>query len=281
MPNALLPEWERVLLAAAHLQRILPDAVLVGGTASALHAHHRDSTDADHILYDLRGRFDAVLAELEAVAGWKTARVQRPVQILGSLDGIDTGIRQLIRTEPLETTQITVENATLTIPTAREILRIKAALILRRNATRDYLDVAALADTLGREATLAALSSMDTLYPQSTGASALQQLAVQLAQPLPFDLNTVSLAEYKQLDPRWQDWNEVKRVCTDLAIELFDRLGQQREMPPFSAALPKENLPAKAAEPARPHTTPAQPTTRQHDKQQPDNANREDPRDRQ
>ena len=46
-----LPEWEEVLSAAAHLQRILPDAVLVGGTAAAIYAGHRLSTDADHIIY--------------------------------------------------------------------------------------------------------------------------------------------------------------------------------------------------------------------------------------
>ena len=91
-----LPEWDLVLSAAARLQRILPDAVLVGSTASAIHAHHRFSRDADHVLTDLRVRFDAVLDQLESVAGWKTARVQRPVQILGSLDGIETGVRQLI-----------------------------------------------------------------------------------------------------------------------------------------------------------------------------------------
>ena len=44
--------------------------------------------------------------QLESVAGWKTARVQRPVQILGSLDGILTGVRQLIRSKPLETQTI-------------------------------------------------------------------------------------------------------------------------------------------------------------------------------
>ncbi len=81
MPKNTLPEWEIVLSSAARLQRILPDAVLVGGTASAIHAKHRFSRDADHVLTDLRSRFDAVLAELESVAGWKTARVQRPVQI--------------------------------------------------------------------------------------------------------------------------------------------------------------------------------------------------------
>ncbi len=55
---APLPDWELVLSAAAHLQRILPDAVLVGGTASAMHAGHRFSRDADHVLTDLRVHFD-------------------------------------------------------------------------------------------------------------------------------------------------------------------------------------------------------------------------------
>ena len=106
MPNASLPDWEKVLTSAAHLQRILPEAVLVGGTAAALYAGHPFSADADHVLPDLAQRFDRVLADLECVAGWKTARVQRPVQILGKLDGIETGVRQLIRDEPLETTRI-------------------------------------------------------------------------------------------------------------------------------------------------------------------------------
>lgn len=35
MPGKPLPEWDRVLSAAARLQGILPGAVLVGGTAAA------------------------------------------------------------------------------------------------------------------------------------------------------------------------------------------------------------------------------------------------------
>lgn len=85
-----LPEWEKVLSAACRLQRIVPEAVLVGGTGAAIHAGHRRSHDADHVVPNLRERFDEVLATLEAVAGWKTARVQKPVQILSSLDGIET-----------------------------------------------------------------------------------------------------------------------------------------------------------------------------------------------
>ncbi|MDR2626312.1 MAG: hypothetical protein LBC37_08275 [Zoogloeaceae bacterium] len=128
--TAPLPEWELVLSSAARLQRILPDAVLVERAFHGLN-------------------FDEVLAQLESVAGWKTARVQRPVQILGSLDGIETGVRPLIRAEPLETAVVDYHGAQITVPAEGEILRIKGVLILKRNATRDYLDFVALADHMG------------------------------------------------------------------------------------------------------------------------------------
>lgn len=224
MPNETLPEWEQVLAAATHLQRILPGAVLVGGSAAAVYAAHRLSTDADHVLTDLRLRFDQALADLEAVAGWRTARVQRPVQILGSLDGIETGVRQLIRDEPLETTEIDYRGETLTLPTEGEMLRIKGVLILRRNATRDYLDFVALADHMGAEQTVLALRPFDRLYPQRNDESALQQLQVQLANPLPYDLEEMNLAEYKNLDPRWHNWQTVKAACVDCANLIFDQI---------------------------------------------------------
>ena len=224
MPNDTLPDWEQVLSSAARLQRILPEAVLVGGTAAALYAEHRLSTDANHVLPDLRQRFDQVLAELESVAGWKTARVKRPVQILGSLDGIETGVRQLIREEPLETTQIECFGQKITIPTQAEILRIKGVLILKRNATRDYLDFVALADRMGDEKMIEALVPFDRLYPQPNEESALQQLQIQLANPLPYDLEELSLAEYKNLDPRWQNWETVRTTCARHAMLIFDRI---------------------------------------------------------
>jgi len=230
MPNntSELPEWEQVLSAAAHLQKIFPEAVLVGGTAAAIYAGHRVSTDADHVLTDLRNRFDHVLAQLESVAGWRTARIRQPVQILGSLDGIETGVRQLIRDHPLETTQIERFGRTLTVPTLGEMLRIKAVLILKRNATRDYLDFAALFAQMGEDQAASALRPFDALYPQLSGESALQQVQVQLASPLPFDLDEVNLAEYKQLVPKWHDWEAVRGECARSAIVIFDRIvGQQ------------------------------------------------------
>ncbi len=222
MPNDTWPDWEQVLAAAAHLQRILPGAVLVGGSAAAVYAAHRLSTDADHVLTDLQQHFDQTLTELEAVAGWKTARVRRPVQILGSLDGIETGVRQLIRDEPLETVQIEYMGQVLTLPTEAEMLRIKGVLILRRNATRDYLDFVALADHLGAEGMIEALRPFDLLYPQPNDESALQQLQIQLANPLPYDIEELNLAEYKNLDPRWCNWQTVKAVCAECATLIFD-----------------------------------------------------------
>ena len=221
---APLPDWELVLSSAAHLQRILPDAVLVGGTAAAIHAKHRFSRDADHLLTDLRARFDAVLAQLESVAGWKTARVQRPVQILGSLDGIETGVRQLIRDAPLETTVVNLNGEPITVPTEAEMLRIKGLLILKRNATRDYLDFVALAMRLGDENTALALRSFDLLYRQANAESPLQQLQIQLANAVPYDLEETELSEYKNLDQRWHNWAVVKATCVHIATELFDRV---------------------------------------------------------
>ena len=216
------PDWEQVLSSAARLQRLLPEAVLVGGTAAGIHAGHRASRDADHILTDLRSRFDDILEQLESVAGWTTARVNRPVLILGSLDGIETGVRQLIRAEPLETTTVSVGNQEITIPTEAEILRIKGFLLLRRNATRDYVDFAALADRIGDSVIATAFERFDRLYPQDTGESALQQILAQLSSPKPYDLDGTNLSEYNNLEVRWHDWDEIRAVCARAATVIFD-----------------------------------------------------------
>ena len=221
-PAAPLPDWELVLSAAARLQRIVPHTVLADGATTTLHARHRLSHDADHVLTDRRQRFDVVLAELESVAGWQTNRIHRPVQILGSLDGIETGICPLIRAEPLATTTVNGPGGRVTIPTKGETLRIKAVLILRRNATRDYIDFAALAALIGDAATAAALQPFDRLYPQANGQSPLQQLTSQLANPLPYDLEQTHLAEYKNLIPQWRDWRAVQAACSRAAMVIFD-----------------------------------------------------------
>ena len=199
-------DWERLLAAERHLQALLPDAVLVGGTASALHAGHRVSLDADHVLPELRDRFDQVLADLEAAAGWQTERVRRPVLILGRLDGVLTGIRQLRRVRPLETEAL----LGLRVPTLAEMARIKAWLLATRYTTRDYLDTAVLFERLGESGVPQALADLDAMYPQATGASVLAEVIERLGEASPTDAPSIDLATYRGLVPPWNDWPHLR-----------------------------------------------------------------------
>ena len=220
--NKFDQDWDAVLSPAARLQGQISEAVLVGGTASAIYAAHRVSYDADHVLLNLKGEFDAILAKLESVAGWKLTRVKKPVLILGSLDGVETGIRQLIRDEPLETKDFYFKNQKIVVPTEEEILRIKGALILKRNATRDFVDFAALAHFLGADGTARAFGRFDALYPQESGQSSVQQLCLQLSTPQPFDLQENKMADYKNLADKWKDWESVKSQCIQSSVIMFN-----------------------------------------------------------
>jgi hypothetical protein len=218
------PDFDDVLAAAARLQGILDGAVLVGGTAAAHHAGHRVSFDDDHVLADLRLRYDEVLEALEATDGWATARVQRPVLILGNLDGIETGVRQLVRRRPLEVEEVLAAGKRLRVPTLAEMARIKGWLVLRRNATRDYLDLVALAERLGPDATQV-VAGIDGYYEDQAGPGGRRvatQLAKQLAEPAPYDLSDVDLRHYRRLDPRWQEWGGVVEACGRLATGMLD-----------------------------------------------------------
>jgi hypothetical protein len=208
------------------LQQVVPDAVLVGGSAAALYAGHRDSYDHDHVLADLRERFDVVLEALESEGEWVTDRVVPGKVILGQLGDIEAGVRQMIRTRPLEIARITLPSGrVLTIPTAAETLRIKGFLIVRRNQTRDYLDVAALADRYGLHEAAGVLARIDDYYmdQHGEGRGVAAQLARQLADPRPKDASvTRQLDAYRNLAPRWTDWAEVRSVSQELAAEMLE-----------------------------------------------------------
>ena len=79
---------------------------------------------------------------------------------------------------------------------------------------------------MGDERVAQALQPFDKLYQQDNGESPLQQLQVQLANAVPYDLDDVSpeLPEYKNLAPQWHDWNTVKAACAHISIVIFDRV---------------------------------------------------------
>jgi hypothetical protein len=221
---------QRVLESAARLQELVPEAVLVGGSAAALYAGHRESLDHDHVLTDLAERYAEVLDAVEASEGWATSvRASKPpMTILGSLDGIEAGLRQLRRSRPLETCIVEVgPGLELRVPTEEEALRIKAYLIVQRNAVRDYLDVVGLADRMGLDQAVQVLHGIDDYYVDRSQefGSVLTQLVVALADPQPRDREvTAELQHYKGLLPRWQEWTTVVSACQDLADALVGEL---------------------------------------------------------
>lgn len=207
--------------SAAHLQRLVPDAVMVGGAAAILYADHRESRDHDHVVADLADRFEMVLEAVEEDEGWATNRVNPGKVILGNLDGIEAGVRQMIRKTPLEVATVSVPSGgEVTVPTIEEALRIKAFLIVRRNQTRDYLDLAALADCLGVEKASSVLAGIDEYYADQfdEGDGVASQLVRQLSDPKPADASVIDqLDSYRRLRKRWSAWDEVTGVLGDVA----------------------------------------------------------------
>ncbi len=205
----------------------MPDAVLVGGSAAALHAGHRDWFDHDHVLSDLVDRYEVVLEAVEATDGWATSvRASRPpFTIMGRLGGVEAGLRQMRRTRPLETLEVDVgKDAKVGLrPTAAESLRVKAFLVVKRNVVRDYLDVVALADHIGHEAAVAILSDIDPYYDDRSEewGSVLTSLVLALADPEARDTDVIDeLPRYKALDKRYHRWNDIVDVCRMLALRL-------------------------------------------------------------
>lgn len=210
--------------SAAHLQRLVPGAVLVGGSAAILYAEHRESQDHDHVLPDLADRFEMVLEAVEEDEGWATNRITPGKVILGNLDGIETGVRQMIRKAPLEVTKVELPSGSeVTVPTIEETLRIKAFLIVRRNQTRDYLDVAALATTLGVDRAAEVLGQIDGYYADQAEneAGVASQLVRQLASPTPADPSVIDqLPSYRRLRQKWKDWQAVTEILKEVAARM-------------------------------------------------------------
>jgi hypothetical protein len=112
----------------------------------------------------------------------------------------------------------------LNVPTLEEMLRIKTFLTVERNATRDYLDVAALSHHLGIRDSVRALERMNELYAEfaGEGGDMLSTVVVKLSNPEPSDLTEVDLREYKGIVPPWNDWHAVAAQCRALAVAVVE-----------------------------------------------------------
>lgn len=99
-----------------------------------------------------------------------------------------------------------------------------ARSVVTRNATRDYVDSAALAAHLreveGDDAVVGALGRLDALYPQDNGESVMCQLAKQFAEPLPYDFEGDAFKELRGLVPPWTSWEAALASLRDVAVEI-------------------------------------------------------------
>jgi hypothetical protein len=222
--------------SAARLQAILNEdnTCLAGDSAASYYADHRFSVDHDHIVNDLSSRFALVLDALESQGDWVTNRVRPGKIILGELGGIEAGIRQLIRKTPLEVEAITLPSgSTLTLPTPNETLRIKAFLLAKRNQTRDYLDMAALAQRYGMPWAAHVLINIDAYYTDDHAVSdaLASQIVMMLGDPHPKDLAGINLSLYKGLDGEFTEWKNIAGTCSNIARTMIETQDVASELP--------------------------------------------------
>jgi len=221
--------WQKLLEAAANFQGLLPGSVMIGGSAAAIHLKHRYSFDADHILSNLKENYAEVLDFLEGRDDWETARINPPKLILGNFQGVETGLRQLRRNCPLETEIINIGDKSITTPTLSEMVRTKGWMIVSRNATRDYIDFAALAKHVGIENAVDILKNFNSYYSdliRGKPASPIVQLIRQLAEPKPGDLDQIDLSQYKGIQAPFDSWIHIVKICEEISVELGDRLNE-------------------------------------------------------
>ena len=92
--------------------------------------------------------------------------------------------------------------------------------MLHRHLNHQQFTLAAIDDVIAR----GKQRDWGELRRAALAESALQQMQIQLANPLPYDLEELNLAKYKHLDPRWRNWQTVTAACADYATLIFDHI---------------------------------------------------------
>lgn len=223
MPNIEIPtELSEVMRAGVRANREVPGSIALGGSIVALYCHHRTSIDIDFVLADLRERFQEIREHLFEISGWKEARVKQPVLILGSLGNVEVGFRQLRRQVPLETEEVELPDGKLTIPTLRELLRVKAFLLYDRNFTRDFVDFAELACLLETDEVVRALTDLDEKFGWEKQPSIILEVIKALLSPSPHDFDDpkAGFDQLRMLEPMLKTWQAVSEKCQEIGKAL-------------------------------------------------------------
>lgn len=226
-PHPTIPiELSAIVRAGARAAREVPGAIALGGTVCALYAGHRLSQDIDFGVADLRERFHEVREHLLDVPGWQEATARVPVLILGSMDGIEIGFRQLRRTSLIQTVQIVTSDGPLVVPTLIELLRTKAFLLYSRNVVRDYVDFAELSCLVPDNDVVESLADLDSLFGWEKQPSLIVGLLKALLLVEPADLESHAFEAFKLLSPRLKSWPQVRDRCRAIGEQASRRIIQ-------------------------------------------------------
>ncbi len=219
-------ELTKVVKAGVRANRQVEGSIALGGTICALFTHHRASSDIDFVVSDLIQRFEEIREHLFELPGWKEVRIQFPVLILGSLDGIDIGYRQLRRVVPMETQLIETPDGSLIVPTIAELLRTKAFLCYHRNYTRDFVDFAELACLVEIGKAVDILSDLDEQFRWEKQPTIVVEVIKKLLSPNPHDLEDEKhgFEHLRFLEPKLKTWFEVAVKCQEIGRDLSKKI---------------------------------------------------------
>ncbi|EUA91654.1 putative mmpL11 [Mycobacterium ulcerans str. Harvey] len=120
----------------------------------------------------------------------------------------------------METTNVQLPTGDrLLIPTGAETLRLKGYLIMSRNSSRDYAELADMVEAMEPETAAVVLAGMDRYYccqpPRRQWIAT--QLVRRLADPHPSDVDV----EWPQPDDK-ADWEEVRQRCLAVAVAMLE-----------------------------------------------------------
>lgn len=142
-----------------------------------------------------------------------------------ALDALEAGTEvsqpALERRSPVETTNIQLPSGDrLQIPTAAETVRLKGYLIVCRDSSRDYAELAALADAMHPATAATALTGIDDYYDGQPAESPwlATELVRRLTDPQPSDLadSGPSGSEAKTA------WTQVRQRCMTVATAMLE-----------------------------------------------------------
>lgn len=215
-----------VVKAGVKVNREVPGSVGLGGSVCALFTHHRLSADIDFVVSDLTDRFDEIREHLRSVPGWKEHRISGPFRILGVIDGIRIGFRQLRRAVPIETQVLDTPLGPLVVPTIDELIRTKAFLCYDRNYTRDFVDFAELSLLRETDSVVEALADLEARFKWEIQPTLQIEVMKSLLLASPVDqFDTMhSFTQLKFLEPKLKSWEEVAARSQEIGKLLTIRL---------------------------------------------------------